>query len=166
LQLCHSLAELEGVSARQQMTEISALGRDLLVSANYTEGTHEILMWSALVARWNGEAEAPRAYQRAREARARYGAAARPGYYHAGVLFHEADGNLEKAVQLLDEELQEIEGGSEFWREATRRLKKCELLKEMGLPWDTEGEKVRQVAQKLKKPESIEAKLAALGAPE
>jgi hypothetical protein len=165
LQLCHSLAEIEGVGAREQMTEILALGRDLLVRAKYTEGTHEILMWSALVARWNGEPEAPRAYQRAREARARYGAAARPGYYYAGVLFHEADGNLERAIQLLDEELQEIEGGSEFWREANRRLKKCELLKEMGLSWHTEGERVRQVAQKLNKPEGIAAKLAALGAP-
>lgn len=163
LELCYSVAVFEGIAARESLGELSALGQDCASKADYSEGLHEILMWRALAARWNDDPDASRALRRALDARARYGAAARPGYYFAGVLFYEADGEIEKAVQLLDEELREIEGHNEFWREATRRHKKCELLREMGLSWQDEGERVRQVARNLKNPAAIEAKLASLG---
>ncbi|HEX8465948.1 MAG TPA: hypothetical protein VF627_15145 [Abditibacterium sp.] len=162
LQLCYTLAVVQGAQARQQLRELAEIGQDLVIEVDYSEGLHEILMWRALAARWNGETDAPRALRRAVESRARYGAAARPGYHFAGVMWHEADGNHEKALQMLDEELAEIENRSEFWREATRRLKKCELLREMGLPFDEEAAKVREVAGKLKNPAAVEEKLARL----
>jgi hypothetical protein len=161
LELCHTLAIVEGFEARGHLAELSAEGYEVLSKAKITYSLHEALMWQALAARWNGDSNAPRALKRALNSRAKYGAAARPGYYHAAVFYYEADQNDKKAVQMLDEELQEIEGHSEFWREATRRLKKCELLRSMGLPFESELEKIREVTKNLKDPTLIEAKLAA-----
>ncbi len=162
LQACYTLSVLEVQDAREKLSDFSSLGHEAVLKSDYSEGLHEILMWRALAARWNQDLEAPRALRLALDSRSRYGAAVRPGYYCAGVLWHEADGNLEKALQMLDEELQEIEGRSEFWREATRRLKKCELLREMGFSWKNEAGKVREIAKKLKDPALVEEQLAHL----
>lgn len=164
MQLCFTLAVQAPQLARQRLTELAGLAYDTARRAGYSEGLHEILMWQALAARWIGEPTAKRAFLRAKEARGRYGAAAKPGYYVAGVHCLEAEGDLEGAVQLLDEELQEMESSGEFWREATRRVKKCELMAEMGLDWSAEAAAAREVAAKLKNPVDIETLLAHLSA--
>ena len=152
LQLCFSLAALETPTAREKMSELSRLGFESVKKADYSEGLHEILMWQALGAIWDGDADAKRAFLRAVETRQRYGAAARPGYFFAGTLFYEASGDGEGALGWLDEELREIDGQGEWWRETTRRAKKCAILGAMGLDFRSEAQKVRSVAAKLKNP--------------
>ncbi|HEX9996317.1 MAG TPA: hypothetical protein VGB45_04175, partial [Abditibacterium sp.] len=152
LQLCFSLATLETETARQRMSELANLGYEFVQKAKYSEGLHEILMWQALGAQWSCDANSKRAFLRAIESRKRYGAAARPGYFYAGTLFYEALGDWEGALKWIDEELLEIEGKGEWWRETTRRAKKCEILRQMGLDFSIEAQKVRELAAKLKSP--------------
>jgi hypothetical protein len=160
MQLCFTLVAREPQQARERLTELSALAHDTARKAGYSEGLHEILMWQALATRWNGDPNTKRAFRRAQEARGRYGAAAKPGYYFAGVLCLEEEGDLEGALRLLNEELQEMENSGEFWREATRRVKKCELLAALGINWADEAALARKVATKLKNPQEIDTLLA------
>lgn len=162
IDLCYTLAAIQGIAAREQLKELCAEALILMQETKRTSKLHELLMWDALAARWNNEARAPEAMERALNARRKYGAAVQPSYYFACVLFHEANEDMQSALQVIEEELQELDGKSEYGREAARRLKKCELLQAVGLSWEDEAAKVRQVARKLRNPMQVEEKLAVL----
>jgi hypothetical protein len=80
-------------------------------------------------------------------------------YYANLVAYQEALGNLEAALTVRNEQLETFnQAGRHYW-EAMARIDKIRLLRLLGRDYREEKQSVRQIAQKLKSPEMIIARL-------
>jgi hypothetical protein len=105
----------------------------------------------ALWSRHEGrEEEAKRLCRRATAQMARLGKTGDGSYYDALCAYHELGGELERALRARDRELEEIQGKGQLAYECECRLKRCQLLRKMGLPLEKETALVRQAMTRLR----------------
>ena len=163
IELCRGLWHFAPEEAPQTLEELAQAALECAREGGYDEGVHEISMWQALAAQLDGDARAVRRYQLALEARGRYGGPASGGYYQAAVAYQRECGDWTSALELCDVELGEIVGTGQVFREVSRRLEKCSLLRQSGADASKEIGRVRAVARELKARDWVEAALESLG---
>jgi hypothetical protein len=109
----------------------------------------DALFWQALVARHGGDEHTARRQYREAEAQIR----PYPDLVHVGThqrcRYHEAGGELARAVFLRELQIAHIAGQGQFFTECSYRLDHCRLLLKLGRSIEREKEAFQQVAQGL-----------------
>jgi hypothetical protein len=114
----------------------------------------KFLAWQAVLERRAGNESAARRLLRGATARVtRLRAVPGEPYYDALCAFHEHGGDLGAALTVRDQELHAIAGKGRLTHEARCRLKRCRLLRAMGLPADEDLPAAREAAARLRHPE-------------
>ena len=123
----------------------------------------ERLMWRALALRAaSPDGRAVRTYRAARSQGRRVVGTRHAGYYEAWCGFHALGGDHRRALGVLDRELAEIGGRGQTDHECRRRLRRCRLLAEAGLPVADAASALRGAAGALRDPAPVLGALAAL----
>lgn len=118
------------------------------------------LLAQALWSRHEGrEEEAKRLYRRATAQMGRLGKAGDSSYYDALCAYHELGGQLTHALRARDRELEEIRGKGQLAYECECRLKRCRLVRKMGLPLEEEAQAVRIAMKRLREPSWYQTEL-------
>ncbi len=120
------------------------------------------LFWLALVTRWEGDESTARRQYREAETQIRpYSDFAHIGAYQR-CRYHEAGGELARAVAVREQEITRIAGQGLFFAECSARLAHCRLLLKLGQGIEREKEAFHRVAQGLRRPESMLQRLEQL----
>jgi hypothetical protein len=149
-QICETTSLYAPEYAREHLPMLALDALEVARRLNYGKLMHELVMWLALGLRYANDENTEKTFNFAIDTRQRYNAAANAGYYLATELYHIENENLEAALENLNIELAEIENKGEIFREVTRRLAKCHLLKELDQDWKPDAAKIKVRAQELK----------------
>jgi hypothetical protein len=126
----------------------------------------EILCWQALFARQRGdERTALQLYRLAMANSAQLGRKLSYAYYDALCEFYVLGDEPERALQLRNVQLEQVSNSGSPWAECECRLRRCQLLAQMGRPLDDELAQARQAARKLINPAPFLSKLESLAHP-
>ncbi|HKI36836.1 MAG TPA: hypothetical protein VKA46_33600 [Gemmataceae bacterium] len=120
----------------------------------------ELLAWRAAVTRKQGEED--KALRLARSAGSRQKAQRMPpsrGFYEGLCLYHELGGDLANMLAVRDRELKDVSGWGRLLSEARCRVNRCQLLRRMGQPLETELAAAREAVSKLREPAPLLAQL-------
>lgn len=122
---------------------------------------HELLLWSAAAVRQSGGTERARTrYLRVRGLTRRRASTPSPGFFDALFAYHALDADLRPALAVCDLELSNLAGQGEVVRECRVRLRRRNLLKQLGKSAAEEEAAVRILASALRDPEPILVRLA------
>lgn len=160
--LCMVLWREQPDLAHQIGEEIAADCEVLAREEDQLDDIAMMQMWQAVAARSHGdEVEAQTFYNRAWQTQKR-APAPRNDVHGAAMKFHEISGEIERALQVCQNEIRILRRHKLRFLETKRRLKKCELLKQLGRPLNREIARTRAAASELKSRAHWEAKLDAL----
>lgn len=152
--LCHLLYKYDRETAKSLIGELAQEGVEMARNRDRKEVAADLWMWQAVAALWNGDnLEAKRLYRRAFAQARRLPQPPEAILVDSALAFHETAGTPEKAVPILEKAAQHFHETAQFFVEAQKRLKKCQLLAEMGQDWHEAEAQTRATAAKLKKPE-------------
>jgi hypothetical protein len=163
-QICETTSLYSPEYAREHLPMLGLDALEIARRLNYGKLIHELVMWLALGLRYANDENTEKTFNFAIDTRKRYAAPANAGYYLAAELYHIENGDLEAALDNLNTELAEIENRGEVFREVTRRLAKCHLLKELEQDWKPEAAKIKVIAQELKDSSWVSGALQELNA--
>lgn len=122
---------------------------------------HELLLWQAAALRHSGSlGSAAQEYRRVRALTRRQASVPSPGFFDALFAYHEADPDPRPALAVCRLELEKLSGGGETIRECRVRLRRRDLLMRQGRPAAEEEAALRALAQTLRNPQPILARLA------
>lgn len=123
----------------------------------------EALCWQALFARKRGNEEtALRLYRLATAGAAQLGRKSSYHYFDALSEFHVSGDEPERALQLRGVQLEQVRNSGSPWAECECRLRRCQLLAQIGRPLEHELAQAREAAKKLLNPAPFLAKLESL----
>lgn len=165
--LCSTLYRFEPEMARLQIGELATLGEELARVEKRNRGITSFLMWQAVAARWEGdETAAKRLYQRSWLMQSRLPVPRNSAHYPA-IAFHEVGGDLESALKICQLSIRVLRQHELTFLEVQRRLKKCQLLGQLGRDFSRDAARLRSVADQLPSREHWEKRLLELeqGAP-
>ncbi len=161
-QICQTTTIFAPEYAREHLSMIALDALESARRRNYDEYLHELMMWFALGLLYANDQNAEKTFQLAIDTRKRYGSAAKAGYYLAAEMVYIENEDLEGALENLNTELAEIENKGEVFREVTRRLAKCHLLRELDKDWREDAAKLEAKARELKDSSWVMGALAEL----
>lgn len=122
-------------------------------------------MWAALAARRLGEeADAARRFRLVLNMIQRLEKSPCPEHYDALAWYHESGGELDKALEVREQQLAKLAGQGRHGHECETHLKRCELLARLGRLTKTDVHKTRDATNALKNPEGLRARLGGLNA--
>ncbi len=120
----------------------------------------EFTTWQALFARLNGDAEqAHMLYSLSQQRFKKLGVKPSGGFYQAAADYFDLEGQVDEAVRLRRQELQEAKDSGSVWYECDTWVKLCRLLAKHQRLLAADLQAARQAATKLLKPEIILKKL-------
>ncbi len=145
---------------RQSLAEWSALGEKAVFSAGQRLAVAEFVLWQALLARQERrEADAQRLRRRAASCVRRMGMRCLGYYWEALSAFHEAGGELEKALRVRRDQLDSLNGRGLLDDECECRIHVCRLRAQMGSLTAEDVAAAREAAGKLRVPDRYLARL-------
>ena len=157
--LCSTLASYNREAARVHIGEFAAMGLELCAIEDRAREAAIFTMWSAVAARWNGEEAAAQAfYARAWKMQSRL-SSPHNAVQFAAQIFHYDAGELERALEIVEDEIGVNARHELRFLEAKRRLRQLELLRALGRDTGKAAEQLREVAAGLKSREFWEARL-------
>ena len=162
--LCSALVQYDESGAREHLRELSARGEEIARLSQRKSAAATLLMWRALAARYDGDESGAKRFYRLAFERQKSLHAPRTAVYFGAIEFHEFGGETQRALEVADAELREIEGLGWDFVEAEKRWKKCEIMHQAGWDFEAESEKLRAAAAHLKSKSHWDAKIASLKA--
>ena len=148
--LCSTLASYDLEAARAHIGEFAATGLELCVLEDREREAAMFTMWAAVAARWDGdEARAQSLYARAWKLQKRLSSPHNAVQFAAQIFHHDA-GEIERALKVVEDEIGVNARHELKYLEAKRRLKKLELLRELGHETEGEARRLQSVAAELK----------------
>ena len=160
--LCLVLWRAHPDLAGQIGAEIAADCEVLSREENQFDDIAMMQMFQSVAARNAGdEAQAQQFYKRAWQTQKR-APAPRNDVHGAAIKFHEIGGEWERAIEVCDDEIEILVEHKLDFLEVKRRHKKCELMKQLNLPIESEIARARAAARELKSRGYWDAKFDAL----
>ena len=160
--LCLVLWRVQPDLAGQIGGEIAADCEVLAREEDQLDDIAMMQMFQAVAARSHGDEQSAQLfYNRAWQTQKR-APAPRNDVHGAAIKFHEIGGEIEKAVEVCQDEIEILAEHQLKFLEVKRRFKKCELLKQANRPLESEIEPLRAAASELKSRDYWDAKLEAL----
>ena len=158
--LCMVLWRVDPVLAHEIGGEIAADCETLAREEDQLDDIAMMQMWQAVAARSHGdEATAQKFYDLAWQTQKR-APHPRNDVHLPAMKFHEIGGETEKSLQVCQHEIRILRRHKLRFLETKRRLKKCELLKQLNRPTKRETERARDAARELKSRSYWKNKLA------
>jgi hypothetical protein len=161
IHLCETLCYLS--NRRKTWADIAGwaeAGEELARRRGYQQPMSALLMWQATVAQRAGEkAKAKRLYRSASSRLGRLKAPLTSESYDAICSYHELAGNLEKALGLRDQQLQEDAQRGSVFGEFQARLMRLRLLATMGRVSEHDLAEARQATRKFRQPENYRGQI-------
>lgn len=160
--LCIVLWRVQPELAAQIGGEIAADCEVLARQEDQLDDIAMMQMWQAVSARADGdEVRAQTFYRRAWQTQTR-APDPRNDVHGAAMKFHELNGEWDEALRICQNEIRILRRHQLRFLEVKRRLKKCELLQQLGRPTQRESARARQAARELKSRDYWETKLNTL----
>ena len=160
--LCMVLWKFDRAAARESLGELAAAAEALARDGGEWDDVASSVMWRALAARWSGdEAEAATLYARAWQAQKR-APPPRNDVHFAAMAFHRAANETERELEVCQREIEIVAANGLTFLEVKRRVRACELGRELGQPIEGEIALAREKAAQLKSRAFWEEKLDAL----
>ncbi|MBW3634962.1 MAG: hypothetical protein KY445_00675 [Armatimonadetes bacterium] len=157
--LLNALHRFDRTQARRQVVELAEMGADLS-RRDANERLNAIFtMWRAVGARFSrNESEAKRFYRLAQQKQAAL-SPPRNATFPIALVFHEAGGEGELALAICDEAIEVARSRAHWFEAASYGSRKCEILRGLNRPWQSEAAPLREVAAHLPSQEYWEEKL-------
>ena len=157
--LCLILWRVDAQLAHQIGGEIAADCETLARQEDQLDDIAMMQMFQAVSARSHGDEEAAQSFYRRAWQTQKRAPAPRNDVHGAAIKFHEIGGEIEKALEVCQDEIEILAEHKLKFLETKRRFKKCELLKQANRSIESEIEPLRAAARELKSRDYWLAKL-------
>ena len=157
--LCMVLWRVNPVLAHEIGEEIAAECEVLAREEIQFDDIAMMQMWQAVAARSHGDEEKARRFYNLAWQTQKRAPQPRNDVHGAALKFHELNGEIEKAVEVCQREIEILQEHNLRFLEVKRRVKKCELLRQLGRSNKREIARARAAVNELKSREYWEIQL-------